>query len=437
MICDFSRRRLREMLSIAAIGVAICNFAAAQGSSTSLTLTDCIRLAEAAPNAISLAEQESRIADRAITQVRAGFMPQSEIQNGFTYASPHLNDPSTFSFIALNGVREYNMLGVITQEIDTSGKLRAEMGRARADQQIARAGVEIARRDLRREVTIAYYRLLLTRRLVTVIGDALKENRGFEQRADLLFQNGEAARADVVKSSTQSAFLQQSLAAAELESKLANQDLASFWTKAVNDPLTIVDTLDDQPPAPESEPPLDQPSPYLKRLEFSLLDAQLRGFVADEKRARSALLPQLGFVFQYGLDSTAVRISDRGYAGFFTMRIPVFDWFRARSQTEQFKSRLAQVESNRAISDRQFSREYQNALARVNQIFAQIALTREQVKLAEEDLRLSRARYDGGEGSALDVVTSQNQLAQARTNYYTSVANYLNARADLEVASGK
>jgi outer membrane protein TolC len=34
-------------------------------------------------------------------------------------------------------------------------------------------------------------------------------------------------------------------------------------------------------------------------------------------------------------------------------------------------------------------------------------------------------------------VTAQNQLSQARNNYYTSVANYLNARADLEVASGK
>src|SRR5262245_42886780 len=437
MTCDFLLRRLREWMRIAALGAALCNFAAAQEASKALTLDDCLRLAEAAPNAISLAEQDRRIADRQVAQARAGFMPQSEFQNGFIYSSPHLNDPSTFSFIAANSVREYTTLGIVTQEFDTSGKLRAEMGRARADRQIALAGVEIARRDLRRAVTVAYYRLLLTRRLVIVIGDALKENRGFEQRAELLFQNGEAARADVVKASAQSAFLQQSLAAAELESKLANQELASFWTRAVNEPLAIVDTLDEPPPAPENEASSDQPSPYLKRFEFNLLDAQRRGFEADEKRARSALLPQLGFVFQYGIDSTALRIRDRGYAGYFTLRIPVFDWFRARNQTEQFKSRLAQVETNRAISDRQFSREYQNALARVNHIFAQIALTREQVKLAEEDLRLSRVRYDGGEGSALDVVTAQNELAQARSNYYTSVANYLNARADLEVASGK
>ena len=60
-----------------------------------------------------------------------------------------------------------------------------------------------------------------------------------------------------------------------------------------------------------------------------------------------------------------------------------------------------------------------------------------QAELAGEDLRLSRIRYEGGEGSALDVVAAQNGLAQARSNYYTTMANYLNARADLEVASGR
>ena len=60
-----------------------------------------------------------------------------------------------------------------------------------------------------------------------------------------------------------------------------------------------------------------------------------------------------------------------------------------------------------------------------------------QVKLSEENLRLARLRYDGGEGLALDVVSAQNQLAQARANYYTALASYQNGRADLEVASGR
>lgn len=439
---DFNYLWRTLLLATSLLAALVITAAAQQASQVPsatgiLTLEDCVRLAESAPNAISIARREREIADRDVLQARTGLLPQTHIQNGFTYNSPNLNDRSTFSFIPLNAIREYAVLGTVTQEFDTSGRLRAELQRARANQDVARFNLEITRRDLRRTVVIAYYRLLLTRHLVGVIGETLKESRSFEQRTKLLFENGEAARADLVKASAQAAFLQQALAGAELEASLANQELASFWAKDVTEPLKIVDVLDAPAPALETEPEVSGLTPYLKRLEFNLLDAQRRGFQADAQRARSALLPQFEFVFQYGIDSTAMRWRDRGYAGYFNLRIPVFDWFRARSQTQQFKLRTEQVETNRAITERAFSRDYLNARTRGQRLFEQIALTQEQIKLAEEDLRLSRLRYEAGEGAALDVVTAQTQLAQARNNYYTSLANYLNARADLEVASGK
>lgn len=432
---------IRQLLYVIAVSVAICYFTSAQQPKP-LTLEDCQRLAESSPSVVSLAQQDRRIADRGVTQARADFLPQAEVQSGFVYNSPRLDDRSTFSFVPLNGIRQYTMLGVITQEFDTSGRLRGELQRARASQQFAQISVEIERRDLRRAVSFAYYRLLLTRHLVSVIGESLKESSDFEDRTKLLFQNGESARADVVKASAQVAFLHQALASAELESKLANQELSAFWTKDVDEPLAIVDLLESPLPPPENASgaaatPTTNLVPYLRRLEFSLLDTERRGIDADAKIARAALLPQFNFVYQFGLDANVFSARERGQAAFFTLRIPVFDWFRARSQIEQAKLRTTRVDTNRAIFERQFSREYQNALAREQYLFSQVALTREQVRLAEEDLQLSRVRYEGGEGSSLDVVTAQNQLAQARNNYFTSVANYLIARADLEVASGK
>ena len=265
----------------------------------------------------------------------------------------------------------------------------------------------------------------------------MAESESFEQRTKLLFEHGEAARADVVKASSQVAFLRQSLREAELQARLTNQALASFWTQDVDQTLALEDVLDRPAPSPEPGETGQPSAPFMRRIEFNLLDAQRRMFDAEARGARSAMLPQLSFVFQYGIDSDAVRMRNRGYAAFFNLNIPIFDWLKAHSETRQFRLRARQVETGRAIAERTFSREYRGALARVEELFGQIDITKNQVELAREDLRLSRVRYVGGEGSALDVVTAQNWLAQARTNYYTAVASYWNARADLEVAAGR
>ncbi len=422
-------------LSVVSLLVTAVICAPAQQSSQVFTLQDCIRLAESAPSAVGIARQERDIAEREISQVRAGFLPQSRLVNGVIYNSPLLYNREQFSYLPLNGIREYAFLFSVNQEFDTSGRLRAEMSRARISQELAATGIVLTQRDLKRAVTASYYQALLTRRIVRILQDALAEGQSFEKRTRLRFEGGEAAQADVIKASAQAAFLQQAVSAAQLEEKLAHQELASFWTRDVAQPLVLADVLDDTPPVPEGE--AAQSAPYLNRPEFSLFDAQRRGFEADARRARADLLPQMGVTFQYGIDSSAVRINDRGYAAFFNLTLPIFDWNKARSAMQQARLREQQAEQARRISERAFSKEYQRALARVKQLFEQISLALRQTKLAEEDLRLSRIRYEGGEGSALDVVTAQNQLAQARTYYYTTIANYLNAKADLEVASGQ
>ncbi len=239
-----------------------------------LTLEDCVRLAQSAQSAASVARQETEIAGLGLRQARAAFLPQARIQTGYTYNSPGKGgDPQRF--IALNGVHEYIGLASAGLELDTSGRLRAGLARARADQDIAAASLALTQRDLRRFVTQSYFRLLLTRRLAVVARESLAEARNFEARVKLLVEGGEAAGADLVRASAESAFFELTRNAAELEAQVANHELSSFWTVNVNDPLTLVELLDQPAPAPDSENP---GTAYLRRFEFSLLDAEKHGF---------------------------------------------------------------------------------------------------------------------------------------------------------------
>lgn len=412
------------------VALVCASLAPAQQPDSALTLDDCIRRALAVPSSVSIARLDRSIADKDLAIARAGLLPQASANVGTVYTSVSKADRDTFAFIPSNAVHEYIGLGHIFQEIDISGRIRAELARARANQQAAQAGSGIAERDLKRAVSNAYYRLLLSRRLVDALQSSLAESQAFERRVKLLAAGGEAARADVVKASAQVAILQQTLTSAHLAATLSNQDLAAYWTADVDPLLNIADTFD--------QIAADQVSvPYMRRLEFTLLDAQRSGFQSDAKRIKAFLYPQLMLNFNYGLDSSRVAWNNRGYSAVVGINMQIFDWFRTLNTARQFTARAQQVSENKAIAERRYSQEYRAALARTTQYREQITQAKELMSLAEEDFKLSRIRYEGGEGAAVDVVVAQAQLVQAKSGYYTSIANYLSAKLDLEVAAGK
>ncbi|MBI1749666.1 MAG: TolC family protein [Acidobacteria bacterium] len=409
----------------------------AQSPPQALTLEDCIRLAESAPSPVRLAKQQSEIANLGLKQTQAAFLPKAQFGSGFTYNSPLKGSSPTQSFVALNGVREYLFLLGTTQELDLSGRLRADKERARAEFDVAQAGETITKRDLKRSVTAAYYRLLLARHVARALRDSAAEAESFEKRTQLLLESGEASQADLAKASAAAAALRHALSEAELDARLANQELASFWTTAVNDPLCVADVFETAPGAGEAGATAGGARPFASRPEFGLLAARKRSFVAESRRIRAELLPQANVNFQYGLDSNFVRGRDHGYAVFVSLNVPVFDWFRTLNASREFRVRAEQTETQRAMAERAFSREYEAAQARVENALEQISRAARHVKLAEQDLHLSRIRFEGGEGPALDAVAAQNQLAQARVNYFTAIAGYWNARTDREVAAGR
>jgi outer membrane protein TolC len=402
-----------------------------QQASKPLTLADCVRLANAAPNAVTLARQELRIASLGVTATRSTFLPHSGLTAGAIYNSPRADRQA---FVSFNGPREYITQAGVALELDTSGRLRAAYARAKVDRDTAEAGVKISERDLRRAVTISFYRVLVTRKLAESAQALLAEAQSFEVRVKALFGGGEAAQADVIKASAQVAAFDQLKSVADLDARLANQELASYWTVDVDTPLDLEDSLAQLPLGAQ----FDQTAGvFLRRLEFRIFDLQKLGFTLDAKRERAALLPQVMLGFQYGIDANRYSWNERGSAVVASLNVPIFDWFRARSLSQQFATRALQIDNTRKVSERVFSREYESARARASSLQKQVETAETQMRLFENNLKLSRVRYEGGEGPSLDVVVAQTQLQQARTNYFNTLFLYANAQADLEVAVGR
>ncbi len=423
--------RAAKIVSLAA---CLLSVAARSQAPAALTLDQCISLAKSAPSTVQHSRQQLAAAREEVFAAESNFLPKVSISNTFTYNSPLLYDRNRFSFIALNAVHEYSTLGTSSLEVDSAGRLRALLDRARANEQIAATDVALSDRDLTRAIAVAYYHLLLARRLAASAHENLNAAQDFEQRVRKLVAGEEASRADEDKASLEVVVLENTAQASDLEAQNANHDLASFWTTDVDQPLVLADDLDHEP-VPQQIAALD--APYLKRPEFRLLDAQKAGYLADSRQARARMLPQINLAFHYGLDASQWTSRNRGYAGFAHLEIPVSDWFSAKKEQRQFQFQARAVDTDRAIATRLFSKEYQDALSSVTATYQQTQTTEREVTLAKDNLRLSQLRFQNGEGSALDVVTSQNFLVQAEIDFYSSRANYLNAQSALKVASGQ
>ncbi|MDA1234704.1 MAG: TolC family protein, partial [Acidobacteria bacterium] len=382
----------------------------ARAQQQGLTLEDCLRFALAAPSTVQSAERDQSIAAERQTVARAGLLPRLAINSTYAYNSPNANAPNPFSFVALNGVREYLAVADVSWSMDLSGRLRAGLARERAGSDIAAADLAIARRDIRRAVTPAYYDLLLARRIVQLEQGSLDEARQFEHNVRARQAQGDASRADALKASAQRSQFEQRFAQAQLDAKLANQILASFWTVDVDTDLPVVDVLDSTPALPAEIVGGDTQqaaAALAQRPELSRIDALGRTFIADRKIARAGLKPDASLVFQYGIDANQVRSDQLGYAAFVNVNVPVFDWFRSRSGAREANYRQEQTRIQRASTERALTREYRAARSRVMSWHERISMAQNESHAARENLRLVRLLYENGEGAALDVVISQ------------------------------
>ena len=76
------------------------------------------------------------------------------------------------------------------------------------------------------------------------------------------------------------------------------------------------------------------------------------------------------------------------------------------------------------------------SITRVQSLWAQIALAERNLATATETLRLTRERKQYGVGIVLEDIQAQQDLTQARSDYFTALAEYNKAQYALNKAVG-
>jgi len=183
---------------------------------------------------------------------------------------------------------------------------------------------------------------------------------------------------------------------------------------------------------------------FSSRIERSLLETQNRLQMLELKNNKGAYLPSLAAFANVGYFSQSPKFDwftatnpwyNYGMFGV-TMSVPIFDGFQKHNKIQQSKLNLKITENNIENLERTIDLQVKSADVAFKNSLASLEMQKKNIELAKEVARVSKAKYEQGVGSNLEVVSAETALKEAQTNYYNSLYDLLVAKVDLDKAMG-
>jgi outer membrane protein TolC len=119
------------------------------------------------------------------------------------------------------------------------------------------------------------------------------------------------------------------------------------------------------------------------------------------------------------------------------LTIPIFDWGATRSRERQASLRVQVAENERTMAVKGFGQQFYAARAQAAGAAARVALAREGVTKAQDNLTASIARYRAGEAQIVEVTDAQTTLVTQRSALSQAIFDYQIALSRLRQATGQ
>jgi outer membrane protein TolC len=299
---------------------------------------------------------------------------------------------------------------------------------------------ELSARDARDVVVLAtggaYLQVIAAAARVQSARAQLETANVLLQQTSQQHNVGLVAQIDVNRSRVQMLTQQQRLVS--LQNDLAKQkiNLARIVGLPPNDGYALAD---DVPFAPASimtvDDALQQAS--TQRSDLKGAEAQVRAAERARSAARSERLPSLALTADYG----AIGINPANSHGTFSvvgsLKFPIWQGGRIEGDIEQAEAALSQRQSELEDLRGQVEADVRKAYLDLEAARSQVDVAHENTRVSQENLKLTRQRFDAGLADNLEVVQSQESVANAELDYINSVFAHNIAKLSLARAIGQ
>jgi len=404
-----------------------------------LSLDACVRLAFTNYRGIRIAERRILISRDREREALAMILPRLSLDAGYTARS---NDPG----VALAGENVQTPALTIGQRNVTTARLSLivpiyDFGGAtnqRRAEQLRTGVAELDARRTRQDVVLAvaraYYRVLEARRIKGVVEESIRAVADQRRIAADFLAQGLVAHNDLLVADVQLAERGQELIRAEHNIELALAVLGRLVGREFHGPDELKDVFEAKLPEPSLQQVLGVA--IERRPDLAALRKQLEVARAEYKSTQAGLRPRIYGFASANASSDDFLLNQEWLSGGIALQFPLFDggstYARLRRQAKQMEE-IADVRDDR-VDD--IVLDVKRAYLSTREARLRLPVSRKGTELATENLRVTRDLYAEGLVTTVDVLTEEERLARAKSNYFQALYAHHEAYAQLQNAIG-
>ncbi len=384
-------------------------------------------------SAISAVLQKSPTMEGVLSRIRQA---QYQVDEAYTLVNPTVTFSTQYTRVepavsvpgigVISPADNYQFGLTIRQAIYTFGRLKWTALAAKLQQ---RAVEEEYRTEVNRLVQLTaqrYIEALLAQDAVAIAEDNLEAQQANLRTSQLLFEQGVAAQFDVLSNSAAVARAQQQL----IESRTAETNAKARMLSLLDEPLDRalrLEALELHAPAEiglaDAKSRALESRPDLRSARWAVEQAKARVEVAETSNnptleLQNSTINRNGAGFNPGTQNTTALV----------LSVPLYDGGVSHVQAEQAKEAVLQLSKNLEQNERDVTLQVEQVFNQLQDRWLAISVAEENVRQADEALRVAILRYQNGISTNTELLDSQASRSQARFDLATARANFLQSR---------
>lgn len=402
-----------------------------------LTLGKGLKLVTEKGRLVRIAAQDEEIAKDNALMARAGLFPQVNASLSQTLLA---HQPQAIFGTTTVPVSQQNFLAysINVQQTLYDFKRTASLyaaGRTLVDTQ------KLDTRKIRNlaaiDFALAYYDLREAEQLAAVTAMEVQQLQSHLKDAKNLYTEGVITKNDLLQAEVRLSDAGQRLIGAK-NLRMIN---ASRINNALMQPLTAAVTATDVDKLDLAYPETDLEKAWeislKERPEIRIAEETLKVLDLEEQAKKAEFYPELFVRGAYDYTENRYQVYEGNWAVLFGVGVKLFSGGRTKAEVARIEHQRSKLreEKEKLVDD--IKLEVQRNILDTATARQKIAVLKDTLQQAEENLRINRTRYQEGVGTATEVLDAVTLLTVAETNYYRAVYDLGRAEAAAVYSQGR